>query len=136
MPSEITKRIGAALDRRQFLSRASAVLASFVAGVFGIAPRAHGYSFMCCDLCRDPDSCSYISLSCDSEWCWNCPYECFIWSCKECYQDPCDSATCWDLPFSKAPAPPAECHPGDTGICEFVSCSTAVCGTYYCGPNK
>lgn len=127
MPKDLVKRIGEALDRRNFLSHSAAVLASFAAGLLGIAPSANAtIQVGCCCLCRGQTPQTYNN--CASEWCWTCRNGCAWWICYECYEAPCDTAVCVKQPAGDngASINNDDCLPPGQDLCTRVKSSKCV----------
>jgi hypothetical protein len=104
MPENIMDKLTEAVSRRSFLGTMSAAAAALVLSICGITRAGGVVAVACCQLCVNPNTCSFSSCSCIWSWlCANADGTCS--RCRECY----------------ATQPPP-CGPGCTG----VKCSRAV----------
>jgi hypothetical protein len=97
MPSSIIRAIEDALGRRVFLRKLVSITGAFMGGVLG-APKFAYACNGCCNLCRDPSTCTWNESICDCIWCWTCKMDCHNWKCKEClkvpFTPPCTGPDC------------------------------------------
>lgn len=124
MSRKVFEIIEDTMNRRVLLQRMAAALSALLVGVLGAPKLAYATTFQenCCQLCKNPASCSYSGCTC--EWSWMCcfpPNPCVQdwrkFKCHECIQTPINPCKlpCWN---------DADC--GNYAQCPGVKCSKST----------
>jgi hypothetical protein len=84
MSEELVRVVARSLDRRTFLRRGAATVASVVLGLFGLSQPAFAfYSWHCCQLCYAPTSNCRGNCGPSNIWCWYCSVGTTEYACCE-----------------------------------------------------
>ena len=117
MPKAMLEKIGEALDRRGFLSKVVNVTGALLVGIVAMpkSARAILHPVGCCNLCILPDTCTYNTANCATQWLWACCANSKVYYCWECFMDGvvCNGSGCQGVICSKitcqGSTPPTEC---------------------------
>lgn len=103
MAGTILEKIGAALDRRTFLSKIVTIAGSLLVGIVATPKRSEALTpVACCSLCNV--SCTYNPANCASQWRWHCCHMGRRYWCYECFAPgfECQGTYCVGVICSKA----------------------------------
>lgn len=83
MSERIVHSLATQLDRRAFLRRSAATVASVLLGLFGLASPAFAVLVKCCNLCYPSSGSCHGTCSQNNIWCWFCDYQGVTYGCCE-----------------------------------------------------
>ncbi len=84
MGSNFFDYLAEAVSRRTVLKKLVQGAGAVGLGILGIQEAKALVAYLCCNLCKNPGSCTYGNCTC--EWCWTCSHtDGCTYSCDECY---------------------------------------------------